>query len=521
MATTHSIDYTFGEEFQTHALAVLCRIPGAVLRYRSALDHTYFSTRSNREIAEVLFQHVDEFRALPQRATLSEALKEQIGEDEQTRVQKALRLLYKEDVSDAQAVLQRLIEFGKQQALVNAVLDSADKLDRGDRTIRPLIDQALMVGEDLLDVGLEYAKTVGDRIAHYKNPESTRRTIRTGIAHMDALLDGGLGRGEMGVILAPPKRGKTTMLVNIAYGAVTSVERLNVVHYSLEMNQERINQRYDDRLMGEASSLRKSDFVRFEKELRRRVGRTMRGRLFVKNYATRSATVSKIRSHLSLLSTRGFHPDLVIIDYADIMKPERRLGEIRHEQAGIYEDLRTLAGDLDCALWTASQTSRGALEKEVITIDDFAEAFEKAAIVDAAFAFCQTDDERIDRKARLYAAALRNAEDGRAIEVDVRRDICRIQSVALFDVAGARMMIPGESADNIDKTRTETRQAEGRRASRADRIKKSTGIKKKKVAKKKSARKASTKKKATKKGASRKKPVGARRRTSRPSKKVA
>lgn len=490
--STSTTDYDFGEDFQQHALAVLARIPGAVIRYRTALEPTYFTTRTLRQISEVLFAHVDEHRSIPQQSTLREAMWENVGEDDRTRVERVLRRIYRDDVTDAQAVLNRLIDFGQTQAYVNATLEAADKLERGDRNVRPLFDQAALVGEDLLDVGLDYRETIEERINLYRHPEQARAVIRTGIPHMDELLGGGLGRGEMGVILAPPKRGKTTTLVNIGYGALTSVDQLNVVQYSLEMQQDRINTRYDDRLMGERSKLRKTDFERYVEELRLRVARLARGRLFVKHYPTRTASVSKLRSHLSLLSARGFHPDLILVDYADIMKPERRLGEMRHEQAGIYEDLRTLAGDFNAALWTASQTSRGALEKEVITIDDFAEAFEKAAIVDAAFAFCQTDDERIDRKARLYAAALRNAEDGRTIEINVRRDICRIESVALFDVSGARMMIQGENPDSaLDDTKTETRRAKQRRGDTADRVKRKAGMKRapKRVAKKTRSRK--------------------------------
>jgi len=63
--------YEFGDEFQRHALAVLARIPGAVLRYRSALDHAYFGSKALRQVAEVLFAHVDEYAKLPSKALVS------------------------------------------------------------------------------------------------------------------------------------------------------------------------------------------------------------------------------------------------------------------------------------------------------------------------------------------------------------------------------------------------------------------------------------------------------------------
>lgn len=471
--------YTFGDDFQRHCMAVLARVPGAVLRYRSALDHAYFGSKSLRLIGQVLFDHVDEYRGLPTQPTLSESVKDRCEDDEWDRVEKVMRRIYREDVQDAPAVLNRVIEFGRQQAYENATIEAAAQLDRGNRNIEHLFRAASLVGEDLLSVGLEYKaqKSIEDRQRRYANPETYEHRVRTGLPHLDYLLKGGLRRGELGVILAPPKRGKSTTLINIGFGALTAAPGLNVAHYSLEMDEETVGQRYDDRLMGSAVKFRRSDTERYNEMLKQRIGRFVRGQLFVRDYPTRSAGVGKIRSHLSLLAARGFMPDLVIADYADIMQPERRLGETRHEQAGIYEDLRQLAGEFGCVVWTGSQASRAALEKDVITIEDFAESFEKAAIVDAALAFCQTRDEKIQQRCRLFAAALRNSEDGRTVECEIRRDMCRLKSVALFDVAGSRIRFPNEVADPDSSTERVIKKGQRKRAASA--LKESVGIKKK------------------------------------------
>jgi len=476
--------YEFGDAFQRHSLAVLMRIPGGVLRYRSALDHTYYGSDGLRTIAETLFAHVDAHARLPQQPTLTEEVRDQVSDDDFQSVRRTLDRLYKEDVSDAQAVLLKLIEFGKQQALINAVVKSADMLDRGERELRPLFDEAALVGEDLLDIGVDYKAELEDRLARYRDPSiQAADVIRTGIPHLDAMLDGGLGRGEMGVVLAPPKRGKSTTLINFGFGALTSVHRYKVAHYSLEMSQDKVSARYDDRLMGDRVAYKKTDMERYVGGLAQRMRRAVRGQLFVKDYPTRGASVSKIRSHLSLLAARGFHPDLILVDYADIMKPERRLGEMRHEQAGIYEDLRQLAGEYNAALWTGSQAGRGALEKDIITIEDFAEAFEKAAIVDAAIAFCQTNDERIERRCRLFGAALRNQEDGRTVECEIQRDACRLRSLGLYDVAGTKMVVDGID----DKRETYAAPKVNKDATRnktAKRLKDKAGLTRKKAGKK-------------------------------------
>lgn len=448
-----AIDYgsDFGEAFQKHILAVMCKVPGFCLRYRSALDHRFFVNDAHRAISSALLAHVDEDHRVPTMPTLLESVRETVAKEDAAGIETALKKLYAEDVSDATAVMRKVVDFGKQQALVNAVMESAEKLDKGDRKIRPIIDAALLVGEDLLDVGIDYKKQVEARRSWYTNPDTAVSGIRTGIGLLDLIMQGGLGRGELGVIVAPPKRGKSTTLINIGFGALAAVDGLNVVHYSMEMKKARVVQRYDDRLMGLRVKYKRSDPETYSGELCTRT-KLLPGRLFVQDYPTRSAGVSTLRSHLALLASRDFRPDLIIVDYADIMKPERRLGEMRHEQAGIYEDLRQLAGEFDAACWTGSQAKASALDKETITLIDFAEAFEKAAIVDAAFAFCQTNDERIDGRARLFAAGLRNMEDGRTVECEIRRDCCLMRSIGVLDMAGTRIMGAVDDRLAVDTT---------------------------------------------------------------------
>lgn len=449
--TNSSYDTSFGEKFQRHILAVMCRTPSFALRYRTALDHTYFADKTHRAIASGLLRVIDEDHKVPSLPTLLEIVRPSVGADEIEHVERAIESLLKEDVSDLETVAKKTVEFGKQQALINAVLEAAEKLDKGDQKIKALIDRALMVGEDLLEIGINYTGEAPDRRVWYTDPDQTVLGLRTGLTHLDDVLNGGLGRGELGVILAPPGRGKTTTLINFGYGALSDVQHLSVVHYSLEMNRKRITMRYDDRTMGARVKYKRSDPHQYAEEM---VARTqlLAGNLFVQGYSTRSAGVSTVRAHLTLLQSRGFKPDVIIIDYADIMRAERRLGEMRHEQAGIYEDLRQLAGDFDAAIWTGSQASRNALDKEVITIGDFAEAFEKAAICDVVLGFCQTDDEKIDGRARLYAAKIRNAEDGRTVECEVWRDRCLVRSVGILDAAGTR--ISGDTDSSVVQTKT-------------------------------------------------------------------
>jgi replicative DNA helicase len=428
----------FGLKFQEHILAIIARVPAFALRYRQVLRPEFFESKDHRAIAKTLLTYTDEYSDLPTEATLIEKARLMVSDDERDVIEKRVIGLYSQSIADSQSVMDMVIEFGRNQAMVNAVLQAGDKLSKGDRDIRSYIDEAMLVGQDLLDLGHNYKKDAATRLHWYLHPEEQLlNLVPTGITHVDIALNGGLARGEMGVILAPPKRGKSTILINIGYGALVSPLGLNVVHFTLEMGREKVARRYDDRLMGGKVRSRAIDPQAYVAELADRVERDIHGQLFVKEYPTRSATVADMRSFLSIVTAQGFPPDVVIVDYADIVKASRRMGEMRHEQAGIYEDLRALAGEFNVALWTGSQAGRAALDKEVITINDFAESFEKAAIVDAVWAFCQTLDEKIDNECRLFGAALRGVEDGVTAVCAIDRDACLVESIELRNAAYA------------------------------------------------------------------------------------
>lgn len=460
----------FGERFQRHILACACRIPGFVERCRTVLNHEYFTSAPHQAIAQALLDHVDQEEELPSQSMLIEDSRQLVGPEDLELIEDELEGLYTEEIPDADGVERRVVQFGKRMALALACIEGAEAVESGDLTkIDQLVKDALLVGEDMSDVGIDYVDELENRIPFYLDPaKSSVDKIETGIAHLDAMLDGGLERGELGVLLAPPKRGKTTALVNFGYGALIDLIGLNVVHYSCEIKDHRVIARYDDRLLGMHVKKRNTDRRGFVGELRKRVQSYAHGNLFVKGYNTREASVETLRSHLSILAARGFPPDLVIVDYANIIRAVRRIGEFRHEQAGIVEDLRKLAGDFNCVVWTAAQTNRASISKETVTMDDVAETIEIVHVADVIVALCQSDDEKIDQRCRLFGAALRNQEDGRTVECMIRRDSCMIRSTALIDASGARILTRADNEAEFEEGKSE----------RLERARKKTGKKK-------------------------------------------
>jgi len=138
----------------------------------------------------------------------------------------------------------------------------------------------------------------------------------------------------------------------------------------------------------------------------------MDGSLIIKEYPTKSASTNTIRAHLSRLVKRGIVPGLVIVDYADLLRPVTVRKEKRNELESIYEELRALSTEFSCPIWTASQTNRSGLNAEVITMEQISEAFNKCFVADFIFSVSRTIEDKQKNLGKIFIAKNRNGPDG-------------------------------------------------------------------------------------------------------------
>lgn len=126
---------------------------------------------------------------------------------------------------------------------------------------------------------------------------------------------------------------------------------LNVVHYTMELDEAKVGIRYDSNLYEMDSDeivLKQKEIEKFYNE-----NGSKFGRLIIKYFPTNYASTFTIKSHLDRLNVMGFIPDLIIVDYADVMRSTRKFDSLRHELRQVYEDLRQLGGELKVPIWTA------------------------------------------------------------------------------------------------------------------------------------------------------------------------
>lgn len=427
--------YDFSGSFQTKILALLWRDSSFFTLYSETVKPQYFESEIHIDLARIIFTHYEKYEEPPSLEAMEEEVRTLVGSSKikskkSDEYYSEVNKLVEANLNDMSYVRDKVIEFGKRQAVTQAILDSIDDVKAGKNydKVEERIKSATQVGEDIGDHGTDYfsEESIDARLEETYEKSEDLEKIPTGIELLDRVMGGGLGRKELGIVIAPPGTGKTLTLINIGASAINNNK--NVLHLSFEMSEEKVAQRYDMKFLNRSKDAIKGNLKKVSKALKM-LGNARKGKLIIKEFPTRTCTPDTVRALVTKLRiSKGFVPDLIILDYPDIMKPSRTYGERRHELEMLYEDVRALGSIFDCAVWGASQTNRSALDKKVVTIADLAESFGKAAVADFMIALSQTKKEKKLGQVRYYIAKHRNGTDGETIHCDIWYEKMTVQS---------------------------------------------------------------------------------------------
>ena len=111
-------------------------------------------------------------------------------------------------------------------------------------------------------------------------------------------------------------------------------------------------------------------------------------------YPNKSLTVPQLRNTLRDWSRGGWHADVVVVDYADVLAPSGGREEFRHQIDDAWSLLRSLSQELHCCVVTASQATKAAYTAELLSLEHNSEDKRKAGHVTAMYGINQTSGER-------------------------------------------------------------------------------------------------------------------------------
>jgi replicative DNA helicase len=392
----------YGIGFQIKVLSSLLTHKEFLLNIHDVLSEEYFDNQAHKWIIKEILQYYQKYHTCPSMDVLKVELKKISNEVLQVSVKEQLREAYKSSAEDLKYVEEEFSNFCKNQQLKKALLTSVDFLNAGDYdSIRHLIDNALKSGQDK-NVGHEYNKDVESR---YR--EDHRVVVPTPWDVFNNLLQGGLGNGDFGLIFGNPGGGKSWTL--IALGGYAVKMGYNVLHYTLELGEDYVGRRYDAFFTNIPVNVITEQKNRGRVE---EVVETLQGQLIIKEYSPGKASMSTIESHIKKCIYQDFKPDLIIIDYVDLLRSKRTNRERKDEIDDIYISTKALARELNIPVWSVSQVNRAGAKDDIIEGDKAAGSYDKIMITDVAISLSRKRQDKVNGTGRFHFMKNRYGMDG-------------------------------------------------------------------------------------------------------------
>jgi len=393
----------YGKSFQEKLCMVILDDRAFADQIEEVLDINFLELNYLKLFLTKVFSYREKYGVHPSRDIMKTILRSDLDAENELTAKQVREFYVRSqiaDLTDVEYIKDTSLDFCKKQNLKSAMVKSIGLLQNSSYDeISQVINDSLKLGMDN-DEGYDWKKDFEERFKpRFRNP------ISTGWDLIDNICKGGLGQKELGVVIAPTGAGKSMVLVHLGTQALKAGK--TVVHYTLELQDTVIGSRYDSCL----TKVPLGNLMSFKEKIYEEV-QDIEGRLIVKEYPTKSATTHTIKTHLEKLKMRNINVDMIIVDYADLLRPVRSQREKRNELETIYEELRGIASEMECPIWTASQTNRSGLNAEVITMEAISEAFNKCFVSDFIFTVSRTVDDKVANSGRVFVAKNRNGPDG-------------------------------------------------------------------------------------------------------------
>lgn len=425
---------------QENILTLLCFDTDSCPIVIAAVDSSLFESAVYRNIADRAVEYFRKYKKAPGEH-LPDLLEEFLDSPKRSQVKLYTETLHDlRDLSEGintKFVIDSLTKFVQQQSLRQSITIAAEQLQAGNPDVA---EKELLRGlKDRIRV-FDKGRTISEAISDPDLYEPHLNLIRTGIKPLD---DDGIcpSPGELYTLMSLPNRGKSWWLQSI--GKFASLQRKYVLHITLEMSEMKTARRYvqsffsmtrkpetffvptievdDDgrftrlkhRKMKKRPSLIDN---RAQSKLARRAEKfgSKFDRILIKQFPTNQLSSEGLSAYIEMLMQKdGFMPDVVIIDYADLMKVDS--ANLRVDTGRLYKDLRGIAVEYNVAMVTASQSNRAGEDQRIITMKNFAEDYSKAGVSDNVITYNQTQAEKELGLARLFVVKARDERNGQIV----------------------------------------------------------------------------------------------------------
>lgn len=429
-----------GIEFQYRLVKAFVEVPSFFREICNVVDQNMFTEPVLKTFVGVFKEYFERNMSIPSYGMMEIKLREKAyGENDMIYFLDTIKKLQDTSLEGIGDIREIASKFFKQQSIIkaaNKILQIAGDgdIDKYDQCLE-IIQTSLNAGNSE-DLGTHLFDNLDDVLS-----DDYRCTIPTGIGKIDEILEGGLGKGELGVIIGPSSFGKTSLTTSMASYAALHKSEINnyngfkVVQIVFEDRIKQIQRKHLGKITNiEAKDLSKPDNIATVKALINSMEDKdlIRNNLLIQKYPSGEKTPTQIKSYLIQLINSGFKPDLVIIDYFECLKLERGYESSDSEwtKEGVtMRKLESMAADLDIALWVPTQGSRDSLGAEIVTMDKSGGSIKKIQIGHIVMSIARTMEDIAKCLATIAILKNRAGKAGDVLTgVEFNNGTCRIST---------------------------------------------------------------------------------------------
>jgi len=437
-----------GKDFQVRLLFQILTDRKFADNIMDIMNANYFEDEFFRKIAITIKSAYEKHESVPDIDSLEMRLMDGAKDDIQRDfILRQLRHVKEANSNDSFWVQERALKFCKQQELVKSVKEIQQIIDKGDiddyDKCEEILKKALQVG-DGKDDGIDVFHDLESVLA-----DDFRKPIPTGIRELDELMDGGLAKGELGVILAPFGVGKTTMITKIANTAKN--ENLNVLQIFFEDNPKVIQRKHLACWSGE-----NLNDLKYHKESLTNLAiekGAEEGQLKLKKFPSDGTTIPHIKQYIRKQIAQGFRPDIVLVDYIDCLQSTKHFKDTWDSEGFIMRQFETMLSEMDIAGWTAVQGNRQSIGAETVDATMIGGSIKKGQIGHFIVSIAKTLEQKESGHANIAILKSRFGKDGIVFE-DAKFDNGCISIKIVEDNGGKTLMESKRDKDTNSQIRT-------------------------------------------------------------------
>ena len=367
----------------------------------------YFDNQYFKLIMQLIKEYYEKYQSLPTFDGLEQLTTLEISSEMARKcIFDMLKEIKESSFEDHLFIKEKSIKFCKQQELKKAIRKVENIMEKGEFESYDLceeyIREAISIGEG--DEGtMEVFQNLEDVLK-----EDYRHPIPTGIDGIDNLLNGGLAKGELGVILAPTGVGKTTILTRFANTAFNM--GYNVLQVFFEDNPKIIQRKHFTCWTGiepQKLSEHKEKVLSKADEMK-----TNGGKLILKKLASDEFTIAQIKNQIRKITAEGVNLDIVVLDYIDCVIPDRSFNDEWKGEGSVMRKFEGMCHELNLVGWTAAQGNRSSISSEVVTTDQMGGSIKKAQVGHVIISVAKTLQQKELGLATIAITKSRLGQDG-------------------------------------------------------------------------------------------------------------